>query len=363
MSGPRITNCHIHTFTQDHVPPNYPVGIMRLFHRMPWLVLALAWIAQMIGQHPAAEKLRRLAKFHGETGSGSQREVLEHVARHYPRDTRFVVLPMDLSSFGYGRPRVGLAAQHDALGAMSKEPEWRGRVLPFGTIDPRADPEASELWRAVNAHHFRGVKIYPRLGFAPTDPVLMQKVYPEMVRRGLPLMTHCSRGGVQGRRLNDYSADRYTEPQAYIPVMMEHPGLKICLAHFGGDRDWRAYIDEGTPTGGDFHVRQNWQICIRKMIGCGDWPDLWTDISYTLFYFEDYAPFLRIFLEGDDPEAQRLRRRVLFGSDFYMTRQERLSERAVCFRLRNVLGEELFRQIAETNPAVWLGEADEPPLP
>jgi hypothetical protein len=55
-----------------------------------------------------------------------------------------------------------------------------------------------------------------------------------------------------------------------------------------------------------------------------------------------------------------LRRRVLFGSDYYMTRQETLSERAVCFRLRNALGEEVFRQISETNPAIWLGEAADP---
>ena len=40
-----------------------------------------------------------------------------------------------------------------------------------------------------------------------------------------------------------------------------------------------------------------------------------------------------------------------------MTRQEKLSEKAVCIRLRNALGEEVFRQIAEENPAKWLGEA------
>ena len=94
---------------------------------------------------------------------------------------------------------------------------------------------------------------------------------------------------------------------------------------------------------------------IRRMIGSGDWPGLWTDISYTLFQFDDYIPFLRLFLLDDGPADCGAR--VLFGSDFYMTRQEELSEKAVCFRLRNALGEEVFRQIAETNPRVWLGEA------
>jgi hypothetical protein len=52
----------------------------------------------------------------------------------------------------------------------------------------------------------------------------------------------------------------------------------------------------------------------------------------------------------------RVRARTLFGSDFYMTRQEALSERAASVRLRAGLGETLFRQIAEVNPEVWLGE-------
>ena len=37
-----------------------------------------------------------------------------------------------------------------------------------------------------------------------------------------------------------------------------------------------------------------------------------------------------------------------------MTRQEELSERAVCFRLRNELGEATFRKIAQDNPRRWL---------
>ena len=85
------------------------------------------------------------------------------------------------------------------------------------------------------------------------------------------------------------------------------------------------------------------------------YPGLWTDISYTLFAFDALVPFLRLFLED-----ARLAGRVLFGSDFYMTRLEALSERAVCVRLRVALGEALFRRIAETNPRAWLGE---PPLP
>jgi predicted TIM-barrel fold metal-dependent hydrolase len=175
-------------------------------------------------------------------------------------------------------------------------------------------------------------------------------------------MTHCSRGGVQGRGVSDADADRYTDPAAYIPIFEAFPRLRICLAHFGGARDWRDYIETGIDPDDRQARTRNWQVAIRDMIGTGKYPGLWTDISYTLFHFQENLPFLQLFLQGNpdvDRSLNRLRRRVLFGSDFYMTRQERMSERAVCFSLRNALGEDMFWQIAETNPALWLGEASE----
>lgn len=359
MSDIRIVNCHIHLFTDRHVPVNYPFRWLRPFKKIPVLIRWMAAAARLIGQHPLAEKLDRLYRFQKETQAGSQRQILDNVRRHYPGNTRFVVLPMDLSATGYGRPRDSLRQHHDDLAALVRDPGVGRSVIPFATVDPRADPQATELWRALDRHRFRGVKIYPRLGFAPDDPRLMRQVYPKMAARGLPLMTHCSRGGVRGRYLPDLIADRYTDPMAYVPVMQAHPDLRICLAHFGGQRDWEAYVNPDARTLLAEEYRRNWQVMIRRLIAGGEWPGLWTDISYTLFQFDDYIPFLRLFLLGDAPEDDLLRRRVLFGSDFYMTRQEELSERAVCFRLRNALGEEVFRQISEENPAIWLGEADE----
>lgn len=356
MSEIRITNCHVHLFHAGHVPDDYPYWFLRPFKKAPFLIGWLATLMRLVGQHPVAEKLDRLHRFQKETASGSQQAILENVQKHYPSKTRFVVLPMELSAFGYGRPKLSLRAQHDELHMLARDPHTGGRVIPFATIDPRADPQAGELWRALDELNFRGVKIYPRLGFAPDDPRLMRHVYPGIEAQGLPLMTHCSRGGVQGRALSDHWADRFTEPDAYLPVMKAHPDLRICLAHFGGQKDWAAYVnpDHATPFADEF--RDNWQVRIRELIGSGEYPGLWTDISYTLFHFEDYLPFLRLFLMGEDEASARLRSRVLFGSDFYMTRQEKLSEKAVCFRLRNALGEEVFRQIAEENPEIWLGE-------
>jgi predicted TIM-barrel fold metal-dependent hydrolase len=331
---------------------------LRPLKAVPSLIRLLAWLLALIGQHPLAEKIRWLYDFQKEAAAKDQKTVLRSVRRHHPSNTRFVVLPMDLSAIGHGAPPITLKDQHDELSQLAQDPTLGRAVIPFATIDPRADPQASELTRALDALHFKGVKIYPRLGFAPDHPTLMTHVYPKMQAENLPLMTHCSRGGVQGRDVDDYWANRYTDPRAYLPVLQGFPNLRICLAHFGGQYDWKSYV-EAAP---GYRRDQNWQVQIREMIGSGAHPGLWTDISYTLFHFEDYIPFLRLFLTADTPAAARLRRRTLFGSDFYMTRQEHLSEKAVCFRLRNALGEEIFRQIADENPRVWLGEKPDLPL-
>lgn len=351
MADIRITNCHIHTFTDRHIPRFYPHPLLWLFKRVPGLVRLLAFLCRLIGQEVLAGTLDRLFRFQQEAGARSQAEVLDQIAPHYPRQTRFVVLPMQMAGAGHGRVAVPLRAQHDELAAMARSGRHAGRVIPFATCDPRLPGAAQEVRRCIEDLGFRGLKLYPRLGFDPDHPVLMNDIYPLLQARNLPVVTHCSRGGVTGKGIVTPVADSYSSPAAFVPVLRAFPDLRVNLAHFGGQIDWLSYVQDGTPPDDAKAAEANWQVLIRRMICSGEYPNLWTDISYTLFQFDDFIPFLRLFLNDTV-----LARRVLFGSDFYMTRQEALSERAVCFRLRVALGEDLFRQIAEVNPGVWLGE-------
>lgn len=358
MSEIRITNCHIHTFTSAHVPKYYPHWGVWLLSQIPGLLRLLAWLLRLVG-HTYADTLDRLLRFKQEGDTPRQADILANVARQYPSNTRFVVLPMDMELIGHGPVAQDIRAQHDELSALNLDDDLGQSVIPFASVHPDRDGAAEEVRRCVDDLHFKGLKLYPRLGFAPDHPVLMEHIYPLIQARNLPVMSHCSRGGVQGKAISWHHANRVTAPQAFLPVLRAFPDMRVCLAHFGGVTDWRAYVEDGLDPNNPNARAENWQVAIRDLIGSGDWPGLWTDISYTLFHFEDYLPFLRLFLTGDDPKSERLRKRVLFGSDYYMTRQERLSERAVCFRLRNALGEELFRQIAVENPEVWLGERAE----
>lgn len=354
MADIRMTNCHIHTFTHQHSPRDFPFPAVRFFRHSPFLIKLVAGLLRATWNPELAERVDRLYQFQQQGAKNTQAEIFADVKKHYPQDTRFVILPMDMDGAGYGKVAVSLEEQHDELARLRNDPAYVGTVLPFATVDPRNPASVAECRRAITKLGFCGLKIYPRIGFPPDHPTLMKTIYPLVVERNLPVMTHCSRGGLQGRSFCDYRADGVTRPLAYMPVLREFPEMRLCLAHFGGVRDWESYL-KAEPTRG----HENWMDQIRQMIGSGAYPNLWTDVSYTLFRFEDYAPFLRMLLKGDDKASQRLRRRVLFGSDFYMTRQEELSERAVSVRLRDTLGEELFQQIAETNPAIWLGEVEE----
>jgi predicted TIM-barrel fold metal-dependent hydrolase len=351
MAETAITNCHIHTFTTAHAPAYYPMRPVALFRLFPGLVSGLRWAARFQPWERIYDTLFRLENFHRTGRRLSQRDVLLEVLRYYPGDTRFVVLPMDMALIGHGPVRRDIGQQHAELHALTKDPDFGHRIIPFATIHPDRADGIEEFRRCVEEYGFRGLKIYPKLGYAPDHPVLMRQVYPICEERGLPVISHCSRGGVRHKRWTQEQADQVTRPDACLPVLSAFPQMKLCLAHFGGDQEWRSYLTDGFDPLNPEARKANWVSRIADMIRSGDYPTLYTDISYTIFKFADYIPLLRLFL--NDP---RLRTRILFGSDFYMTRQEALSEKAISIRLRDALGEDGFRQIAETNPRDWLGD-------
>lgn len=354
MADLRITNCHTHLFTTAHVPRWYPHPVVAPFKRFPWLVSATQGLLSLVGQERWADVVGRLGRFQKAGNVEMQADVLRGLLPQYPKGTRFVILPMDMAHIGHGPVEADLRMQHDELSELAADPELGPLVLPFATVYPPEPDSVAEARRAIEDLGFRGLKIYPRLGFPPDHPALMQELYPLLRERNLPVISHCARGGVQGRALPLALADQYTDPRAVLPVLETFPELRFCLAHFGGQVDWRAYVEDGIDPLDPEARRRNWLASVLDLLRSGEWPGLWTDISYTLFHFDEFVPFLKVFLAED-----AVRSRTLFGSDYYMTRQEQLSERAVSFRLRDALGEDWYRQLAETNPEIWLGERDD----
>ena len=213
--------------------------------------------------------------------------------------------------------------------------------------------------------HFKGIKLYPPLGYYPNDTRL-HPVYEYAQKKDIPIMSHCSRGGVYVKKVTDEMlnesnpigrtvvkkkakqfSDIYTDPANYDPIATKYPDLKICLAHFGGDTEWDKYLEESWQPGRP-EADKSWLSVILDLIH--KHKNIYTDISSTLFQKDCYIDLLLILLEN-----KKVRERVLFGSDYYMMERVKSKEREMALKIRSRLGPALFKQIAETNPKRYLG--------
>lgn len=263
-------------------------------------------------------------------------------------------------------------------------------LIPFLCIDPRHSAnEALVNWsknyfekgfeyRDKVYPYFAGIKLYPALGFFPFDPRLTE-MYRYAEENGLPVITHCTRVGSQyignyieslipaepamigdkededirkaqlaiyqriqryynqkgwiknnKRGKNDFACDLFGHPENYIPVLKTYPKLKICLAHLGGANEIRMLEDLRQERGNDDLLKARevdtvqWFDKIWQMMKV--YPNLYTDISYTVSSFEENEKILnRVnqMLADTDNYGGLLRDRVLFGTDFFMTEQEK----------------------------------------
>ena len=349
MSGHIITNCHIHIFSRDYIPSGYPPYGAGYVSRIAWIRRPLAWFLRNLPF--GGEKLRRYASFIEIAARKSQREIFQEIRTRYPLSTRFVVLPMDLRGLERGTPRRDIRRQHQELAELAEK--YPDQILPFIHVDPRSatrfgGPEPLEIIEEFHAKGFRGIKLYPPLGYAADDDIVMP-IYAYAEQHGLPVMSHCSRGGVEKKGLDARTHERLTAPHRYTGILQRFPDMKLCLAHFGGHHDWESFLerpweDDSTP----LH-EMDWMSQIWTMIRSGDHPNLYTDISYTIFRFQRFIPILKVLMSD-----QNLCQRTLFGSDFYMIEKEKFPERELSMRLRAELGEKWFWRIAESNPQEYL---------
>lgn len=168
------------------------------------------------------------------------------------------------------------------------------------------------------------------------------------------MLAHCSPGGVHQIGISAIQAKGYAHPENYKQILRQFPKLNFCLAHFGGAEEWERHLTGETPRQGE---GATWLTVLVDMIRSGEYPNLYTDVSYTLFVeMPSYRPFnyfnfLNVLLED-----KAIRERVLFGTDYYMVEREKVSEKEVSIALRAHLGEELYFKIAHHNPRKYLYE-------
>jgi predicted TIM-barrel fold metal-dependent hydrolase len=154
-----------------------------------------------------------------------------------------VALPYGLS----GRPALDFDAQLAEVEALVAEVNTPTRdtpeIIPFLGIDPRRFPDGDALvaWaerRLAPTGCFRGVKLYPSMGFAVAD--LPRRLFELCRERGLPVTAHATRFGAGAR---GQAAQRRSQaaPMRWRPVLRDLVAswdgdptrvLRVNLAHF-----------------------------------------------------------------------------------------------------------------------------------
>jgi uncharacterized protein len=287
----------------------------------------------------------------------SQREVFQRVALAYPYTTVFVVLPMDMSFMDLGKPETPIERQHQELLELAQT--YNGQIIPFYAADPRHADIVERVRENLAPGKFRGISLYPNLGYRPDDPTLME-VYRLCVKGNYPVITHCSMGGIWRYGLTKQERRANSGPLNYKRILdtEEYRGLKLCLANFGGLEEWVKHLKgNGRET-----EEGAWLQTIYAMIASEEYPNLYADISDMVFtpgiggLTIELVDYLKVLLTHP-----RVRQRVLFGSDYYFVERKNMTEKEVSLLLRIQLGEDIYKQIAYTNPREYLGIEVPPP--
>lgn len=351
-------NSHLHLFKAEDVPNKFlPFGLVNIL-QTKFGNMIITKILRNLLPFTDRDILDRFARF-AKTGKlGSQKKIFERCLKSYPEDTKFIILPMDMEYMGAGKVDRDYYEQIDELADLKKY-HYPDNIIPFFMVDPRR-PEFLEMLKyAVEDKGFKGVKLYPPLGYFPYDKRL-DPVYEYCQEKNIPVITHCGPSGVYyqgkkkklkklltdgnpnikpGRKGRKKLCHMFSHPNNYIPVIKKYPKLRICFAHFGSGVSWERYVKHGDE-------ENSWLTIIKRMLL--KYPNVYTDISFTLNN-RKFFPVLKNFLQ-----YKRLRSKILFGSDFYMVEKES-NEKRFGKELRKFIGEKNFRAIAVDNPKNFLG--------
>lgn len=311
-------------------------------------------------------------------------ELEYEVGKQYDSQVRIVGLTMNMDFMDNrsSKHQVTFETQLEAVKDIKRY--YPKNFFPFLGIDPRHKSGMDLVnWSksyfemglqkdGITFPYFSGIKLYPALGFFAFDPRL-NELYAYAEKNQLPIITHVTRVGSQyiGNKIteliplkpamiltenpsqevltaqeniynriqiyynqkwvvdnklgdNDKACDLFSHPENYIPLLEKFPRLKICLAHMGGSNE---IIDNSDKDPDMKQIRrfdsQLWCDRIRDMMV--RYPNLYTDISYTLSDLDNTtirAAIVR-FLNTLDDQGKPLAKRVLFGTDFFMTEQEK----------------------------------------
>ncbi|MCT8340599.1 amidohydrolase [Flavobacteriaceae bacterium TK19130] len=202
-------------------------------------------------------------------------------------------------------------------------------ILPFLFCDPRrADlkNETQNLYELFNLAFeepgFFGVKIYPALGYDPSDCRLWP-IYEVCEKFNIPVLTHCGGESVstdvlsleiyEGEKENIVNVNKRTElayelndPGRWALVLEKFPKLKLNFGHFGGYKTWSS----STPVSKEKDPQSRKETIFGFM---KKYENVYADFSYNLIEIE-LTDNLKNYMYFDEI----IRLRTMFGTDYWV---------------------------------------------
>lgn len=210
------------------------------------------------------------------------------------------ILGLDIPDTGdYGPVKQWLIADLAKLKAA-----FDNFFLVFYPYDPRRDDAVKSLISWLDSYAFAGVKMYPALGFNVEDVrhcKPLQMGFEILQERQLPIVVHCSPGGIHGIEIRQGDSRWLSSPERWYPVLKLFPRLKVCFAHGTGEAGFLSLTD---PKKG------SWAWALRDLLL--RYPGVYTDIAFHTGLVRHSTKYIKG-IEKITHDA--IRRKVLFGSD------------------------------------------------
>jgi predicted TIM-barrel fold metal-dependent hydrolase len=280
------------------------------------------------------------------------------LAQTFPSVTLFTPALVDYDAWSEDRAPTPLWQQiviQEAIARLSiagRVGRPDARIHPFVAFDPRRDLEsgrpasaatgappappsaaspALEMVRyAIEGGGFLGVKLYPPVGFAPLDNLRLRPELPFAARLDealralyaycqaaeIPITTHASAANEYGLGLHALVA-----PDRWQPVLERYPALRLNFGHFGHDY---GVEDRAAPR----ETASAWIYQAAALIE--RYPNVYADLSNSpLVYDVAYATRLVALLTDVLTRYPKVRQRLMYGSDWWLSRLDPEADTAV----------------------------------
>jgi len=207
----------------------------------------------------------------------------------------------DFDKFGFDKRNSLAKMLHKYFGEY--EPRYENFESTFKSNFSVADKGIDkEKIQKISNYFFSGIKVYPPLGFDPwpeddSEFRSVNYLFQFCSEKGIPITTHCSDSGFMV--IERKSSWDFTSPARWSDVLREHKNLKLNFAHFGSQ---------------SYKKTDEWCKMIIELII--EYDNVYADFSYRGVSERFYKILDDVINSSPKDKIEKLKNRVLFGSDF-----------------------------------------------